>query len=71
MYHFTIAHCFSDGNKRVGYLTTSTFLNLNGYELVESDEELYNMSTSIADVNNCPGLDEVSNWMRKYMKKIK
>lgn len=52
-------------------MTASTFLNLNGYELVVSDEELYNMSMSIADANNRPSIDEASNWMRKYMGKIK
>jgi len=70
MYYFTIGHCFLDGNKRIGYLTASTFLNLNGYEIVVSDEELYRMSMSIGNDKARASLEEVVHWMKKYMKKI-
>lgn len=69
MYYFTIGHCFVDGNKRVGYLTASTFLNLNRYELILSDEELYDMSMSISDSEKRPTFNRVVNWIRKHIQK--
>jgi len=69
MYCFTIGHCFVDGNKRVGYLTASTFLNLNGYEFILSDKELYNMSMSISNNEKRPTFNRVVNWVRKHIQK--
>src|SRR5690625_3180112 len=70
MYHFTIGHCFVDGNKRVGYLTASIFLNLNGYDFILSDEELYNMSMSISNNEKRPTFNKVVDWVRKHIQKV-
>lgn len=47
-YYLAIGHCFVDGNKRTSYLATFTFLDLNGYDLVADDEEVYTFTLSIA-----------------------
>ena len=69
MYYFTIGHCFVDGNKRVGYLVASTFLNLNGYEFKLSDKELYKMSMSINNNEKRPTFNRVVDWVRKHIQK--
>ncbi|HLR70224.1 MAG TPA: type II toxin-antitoxin system death-on-curing family toxin [Pseudogracilibacillus sp.] len=68
-YYFTIGHCFVDGNKRVGYLAASTFLNLNGYEFLLGDEGLYNMSISISNNEKRPSFHRVVDWVRKHVRK--
>jgi len=70
MYHFTIGHCFLDGNKRVGYLAASTFLNLNGYEFIVSDQELYRMSMSISNHEKRPTFNSIVDWIRKHIQKM-
>jgi death on curing protein len=44
-------HPFADGNKRVGAVLLETFLNLNGYQLDASDDELYESIFSVAAGN--------------------
>lgn len=68
MYYITINHCFKDGNKRTGYLAASTFLNLNGYIIKVSDEELYHKCIEIADKNSRPELEDVESWLRNHVE---
>jgi death-on-curing protein len=41
-------HPFADGNKRTGLAVTESFLNLNGFDLVSSDEEVVQTFESLA-----------------------
>jgi death-on-curing protein len=41
-------HPFVDGNKRTGLAVTESFLNLNGFDLVPSDEEVVQIFESLA-----------------------
>ena len=41
-------HPFVDGNKRVGTVLLELFLDLNGYALPVSDEELYEIMMAVA-----------------------
>lgn len=66
MYFITINHCFKDGNKRTGYLAASTFLNLNGYKITVSNEELFKRCIEIADKNSRPLLEDVEIWLEKH-----
>lgn len=49
-YMITIAkgHFFIDGNKRTAIMTAYSFLSKNSYELVVTDEELYDICISVA-----------------------
>src|SRR5579862_6591032 len=38
-YGFAKNHCFPDGNKRVALAVIDVFLQLNGYELIASEED--------------------------------
>jgi death-on-curing protein len=41
-------HPFTDGNKRTAALALDVFLDLNGYELRQTDEEIEEMMVSVA-----------------------
>lgn len=40
-YHISQNHPFVDGNKRTGILAALTFLELNGYEIIDSTNKLH------------------------------
>jgi death-on-curing protein len=42
-YLIMMNHAFVDGNKRTGLLAMTTFLDLNGYELVEGEDAIARM----------------------------
>lgn len=42
-------HPFIDGNKRIGVLVMITFLEINGIEIICTDEELITLGLSLAD----------------------
>jgi len=43
------AHAFSDGNKRIAFLTAMTFFGLNGKELNASESEVVQVVIAIAE----------------------
>ena len=49
-YHFHLAsnHPFVDGNKRTALAAAETFLELNGYRLSATDEELESLTLGVA-----------------------
>ncbi|MEC0276903.1 type II toxin-antitoxin system death-on-curing family toxin [Peribacillus frigoritolerans] len=71
VYHYYLAsgHCFTDGNKRTSYLAAFTFLDINGYDLVASDEEVYNWTHKIADDKTRPPFFEAVVWIGTHMHK--
>ena len=46
---FATHQYFTDGNKRTAYLAAAIFLELNGYSLIVSDNDLYNISIGVAN----------------------
>ena len=56
------AHAFMDGNKRVAFLATFVFLELNGFSLpVLSQDEMADFVLSITQ--NQPSLDDIEKWL--------
>ena len=47
-YHICQNHPFVDGNKRVGLAAALVFLKLNGYEIEDPEEKLYDPMMSVA-----------------------
>lgn len=47
-FHLTKAHAFIDGNKRVGATATAIFLEMNGAQLLATDDELHDLILAIA-----------------------
>lgn len=39
-FFLTLNHAFVDGNKRTGLLALTTFLDINGYELIADEDEI-------------------------------
>jgi death-on-curing protein len=61
LHGFATAQYFNDGNKRTGVYCALVFLDLNGYELTASWEELYDVALMVA--NKQMGLDELAIWL--------
>ncbi|WP_433292415.1 type II toxin-antitoxin system death-on-curing family toxin [Pseudonocardia sp. CA-142604] len=52
-------HGLVDGNKRLGWLATATFLWINGYDVVATDDEIFRLVVGIA-ARDAP-LDDVDH----------
>ena len=65
VYHYELAsgHAFIDGNKRTSYLSAFTFLDWNGFDLIASDEEVYNWTKALADDKKRPPFEEAVQWI--------
>jgi death-on-curing protein len=48
LFHISRNHPFLDGNKRTALAVADTFLLVNGYSLVLSDEALYDLVQNVA-----------------------
>lgn len=71
-HRITTAHCFSDGNKRAGMISTDLFLRYNGYKIKVDQETLYVYCLLIGNHKTRPSLDEVEekhNKSRPFVEK--
>ena len=70
-YGFELAknHPFDDANKRTALIAMRLFLKLNGYDLAAPPEDKYKTIFRVAasDISE----DELAQWIRKNLKKIK
>ena len=57
---------FNDGNKRTAYGCMAVFLELNGFQLVVSDEELFETALKVA--NKKMDLEQIKNWISLHAK---
>lgn len=48
LFHITKNHPFIDGNKRIGFACAHTFLQLNGYALTSTPDNLYALVLRVA-----------------------
>ncbi|MDN4524403.1 type II toxin-antitoxin system death-on-curing family toxin [Fictibacillus fluitans] len=71
VYHYMLAdgHTFKDGNKRTSYLAVATFLDWNGYELVATDDEIYEWTLILANDKTRPPFEEAVHWIRTHMER--
>ena len=47
-FHLAENQAFVDGNKRVGLAAATAFLAMNGYDLIERDDRLYNAMMALS-----------------------
>lgn len=59
-------HAFLDGNKRIGTATLLTFLNMNGYEIEATNEELVELALDIAQSKK--DQEEIKSWIEDHHK---
>ncbi|MBL7183173.1 MAG: type II toxin-antitoxin system death-on-curing family toxin [Anaerolineae bacterium] len=55
-------HPFVDGNKRTAFLALMRFLNINGYSLNATNDELYQFTIDVA--SSVSTKEEVEMWIR-------
>lgn len=60
----TTSHCFTDGNKRAGMISTDLFLRYNGYEINVDQETLFTYCLLIGNHKTRPSLDEIEDWLK-------
>lgn len=59
------AHAFSDGNKRIAFLTAVVFLGLNGKELDASEPDVVQAMTALA--GGTLSEDDLATWIRERL----
>jgi death on curing protein len=62
LYHLTMNHPFIDGNKRTAFAVMDTFLRVNGYNLILSNEDAYNLVIGVA--NHQINKEVLSNYLK-------
>lgn len=67
LYELASGHCFADGNKRTAFLSAFTFLDLNGYDLLVEDEEVYRFVSLVANAETRPSFDVVIRWIKDHV----
>ncbi|MEM9351588.1 MAG: type II toxin-antitoxin system death-on-curing family toxin [Planctomycetota bacterium] len=67
-YAFGIArnHPFVDGNKRTAAVVCEAFIELNGYKLGATDDELYRVILHLAEGQLSE--DELTDWLRNHVQ---
>ena len=70
-YGFGLAknHPFNDANKRTALIAIRLFIKLNGYDLAVSPEDKYTTIIRVAASEITE--DELAQWIRKNLEKIK
>jgi death-on-curing protein len=63
LHSLVINHPFVDGNKRVGAAATELFLNVNGFELLATDQELE--ETVMAVARGEMDVEPLTIWLRQ------
>ena len=61
-------HVFIDGNKRTSAISMYRFLNLNGYDLTATNNELEHYTHSIAV--NKPDIADIAIWINEHSKAL-
>ena len=70
MESFAINHCFLDGNKRVAFAVTDTFLRINGYRIESTSSEIHKKMISLFESKSF-NFAELDNWLREIVLKAK
>lgn len=62
-------HVFFDANKRTGIAVLKTFLRVNGYSIVASDDELIEVAEEIANKEEQSyTIDDFTKWVRANLR---
>ena len=64
---FVRNHPYSDGNKRIGFMTMVTFLGINGHDLDTTDEDVVATMLALADGRLTE--TQLANWVRTHLRR--
>ncbi|AFY38157.1 death-on-curing family protein [[Leptolyngbya] sp. PCC 7376] len=69
-YGFTKNHCFLEGNTQVGLIAVYTFLAINGFELIASEENVTQMFSEVAasQTSQATEIEKLAQWLRDNTK---
>lgn len=67
MHSLIFNHPFQDGNKRTGTVSALVFLKLNDYDLVVSQEQLFQSALKIESKDW--DVTQLSSWLKKHSRK--
>lgn len=67
-YGLTENHGFVDGNKRAAIHSMMVYLLLNDFDIIASEDELFNVSMSLAEGKISSA--ELSNWLKRNTIKV-
>ena len=59
---------FVDGNKRVAFAVTDTFLRINGFQISSSSKEIHKKMIDLFDTNSFE-FNNLEPWLRSIVKK--
>jgi len=62
-------HAFVDGNKRVAFFVTDTFLRLNGWKLSVETESAHTFIVGMLEGGDC-SYDKLLPWIRESLVRI-
>lgn len=65
-----INHPFIDGNKRVAFAATDTFLRVNGYKIDANSAQIYKKMMELFDTQTFK-FAKLEPWLRSVVKQIK
>jgi death-on-curing protein len=68
MHSLVLNHPFVDGNKRIGVAAAEAFFIVNGFQLVESDEELEVLTLAVAEGKVEP--EALAIWFRQRLRAV-
>ncbi|GJQ61157.1 MAG: death-on-curing protein [Melioribacteraceae bacterium] len=63
-------HCFIDGNKRIAFFATDTFLRMNGYNISCDTEEGHKFFVNHLEANNFR-FEIIKNWLEEKVVELK
>ncbi|NJN75350.1 MAG: type II toxin-antitoxin system death-on-curing family toxin [Synechococcaceae cyanobacterium RL_1_2] len=71
-YGFVKNHCFMDGNKRVGLMVVYTFLGINGWELIASNNDVVKVFSELAASQGSQAMEieTLAQWIRENTRPI-
>jgi death-on-curing protein len=64
-----VNHAFVDGNKRVAFFASDTFLRLNGWKLVVTADEGEEFIVGMLEANDC-SFEKIRNWIRGHISSL-
>jgi death-on-curing protein len=64
-YHLCNNHPFIDGNKRIALVAMDIFLQRNGFEIIASEKDIFNLIMELASGNLSK--ESLANWLKNVM----
>lgn len=64
-----VNHAFVDGNKRVAFFASDTFLRLNGWKLVVTADEGEAFIVGMLEANDC-SFEKIRNWIQRHISSL-